>query len=264
MSPTRAAVLTAAAREIGTHESPYGSNRVKYSTWYGLIGPWCDMFLAWIADRTDATAILGRFAYTPAHANWFKAHGQWRSSGPSVGDVAFFDFGLGRISHVGLVEKVLPGGRIQTIEGNTDVSGGRTGGRVMRKTRSTSLVVGYGIPAYATVTTSTATKTWQALLAFAPARRDGQWGPATDQRSQWLATAARLKAGTLSGSATSTIRLIQRVVGTPDDGAWGPASRTAITAWTKRAQRFLGVTADGDWGPATQAAYNKLRATNRI
>ena len=37
-------------------------------------------------------------------------------------------------SHIGLVEKVLKNGRIQTIEGNTDSSGSPTGGQVMRVT----------------------------------------------------------------------------------------------------------------------------------
>jgi hypothetical protein len=272
----RGAVLAAAAAEIGTKERPAGSNRVKYTAWYGLVGPWCDMFQAWVADRTGTTDILGRFAYTPSHAAWFKRRGQWHTSAPRPGDLVFFDFGLGRISHVGLVERVVSSSRIQTIEGNTDVSGGRTGGQVMRKTRRTSLVVGYGRPDYgsASVTAADATasgiqvvdpppdpkvKTWQALLAFAPARRDGIWGPDTEQRSQWMATAARTKSGTLRGSARSTIRLIQRVIGTPDDGEWGPKSRAAMTRWITRAQKFLGVEPDGEWGPLTQAAYERFR-----
>lgn len=273
----RARVLATAAAEIGTKEAPPGSNRVKYTAWYGLVGAWCDMFQAWVADQTGLTDVLGRFAYTPSHATWFRHRGQWHAGGPQVGDLAFFDFGLGRISHVGLVERVLPDGLIHTIEGNTDVAGGRTGGRVMRKSRRTSLVVGYGRPDYAAggdvhvsgiTDTTTATTdpqsnpkiaAWQALLAFAPARRDGVWGADTDQRSQWMATAARTKAGTLSGSATSTVRLVQRVIGTPDDGAWGPASRAAMTRWIRRAQTFLGVEPDGDWGPVTEAAYERLR-----
>jgi hypothetical protein len=100
---------------------------------------------------------------------------------------------------------------------------------------------------------------WQTLLAFAPTRRDGIWGAATEERSQWMVTAARTKTGSLAGSADSTIRTIQRVIGTPDDGAWGNASRAKMTVWIKRAQVLLGVFPDGVWGKATQAAYAKFR-----
>lgn len=34
-------LLHKAQSQIGIKESPAGSNRVKYSRWYGLIGPWC-------------------------------------------------------------------------------------------------------------------------------------------------------------------------------------------------------------------------------
>jgi len=114
----------------------------------------------------------------------------------------------------------------------------------------------------AIVTRKPTVKGWQELLAFAPARRDGVWGPATDQRSTWMVTAARAKGGTLAGSADATIRLIQRIVGAKDDGAWGPASRAAMTAWTKRAQAFLGVRQTGSWDAVTQTAYAKFRTAH--
>lgn len=37
----RKLVLAAAVAEIGTKESPAGSNRVKYTEWYNMVGPWC-------------------------------------------------------------------------------------------------------------------------------------------------------------------------------------------------------------------------------
>jgi hypothetical protein len=103
---------------------------------------------------------------------------------------------------------------------------------------------------------------WQTLLAFAPVRRDGVWGAETDQRSGWVTTAAQAKAGTLAGSADSTIRLIQRVIGTVEDGKWGDQSRFAITAWTRRAQGLLAVTVTGLWDTPTQAAYARFRTAN--
>jgi hypothetical protein len=124
------------------------------------------------------------------------------------------------------------------------------------------------IAALGTAHSTTATKSatpviaWQFLLGFAPARRDGAWGADTDQRSGWMVTAARDQAGTLAGSKDSTIRLIQRVIGTADDGVWGPASRFAISAWIRRAQGLLGVHPNGLWDTPTRAAYNTFRTAN--
>src|SRR5690606_16984634 len=56
--------------------------------------------------------------------------------------------GMGRVSHVGIVEKVHGPRDITAIEGNTDAAGGRTGGKVMRKRRSGSIIDGFGRPAY--------------------------------------------------------------------------------------------------------------------
>lgn len=270
MSTTVDKFLSTAVAQIGTKESPANSNRVKYTAWYGLVGPWCDMFLAWVADQTASTDIVGRFASTRAHADWFQRRGRWGHTA-KPGAIVFYDFGAGHINHVGVVEKVVDGRRIQTIEGNTS-SGAfgsqSNGGMVARRIRSINNVVGYGYPEFTApkkvslikVTGDKAkVQEWQTLLKFAPSRRDGYWGASTDERSQWLATAARSSSGNLSGSKRSTIQLIQRVIGTPDDGSWGPASRTKMAAWTKRAQKFLGVKVDGDWGKSTQAAYDAVR-----
>lgn len=271
--PTVNEFITAAVKEIGTKESPAGSNRVKYSLWYKLIGAWCDMFISWLGYMTGGQSIIGRFASTRSHAAWFQRRGQWGHQA-KPGAIVFYDFGVGHINHVGLVEKVVDGRRIQTIEGNTSsgvIGSQSNGGGVYRRIRSTNSVVGYGYPAYAAPKKATVklaasgskkVQEWQTLLKFAPYRRDGIWGPDTDQRSEWMATAARNVSGTLSGSKKSTIQLIQRIVGTPDDGDWGPKSRAKMRAWVKRAQKFLGVTADGDWGKKTQAAYEKFRKSN--
>jgi len=265
VTATRVAVLSKAASQIGYAENPYGSNRTKFGAWYGLDGnPWCDMFASWVADQARAADIIGRFAYTPSHANWFKARGQWHTSGPRAGDVVFYDFGLGRISHVGFVEKVI-GGYIQTIEGNTDTNGGRTGGQVMRKLRPVNgLIVGYGRPAYATdqqpsplprVYDVAQVKELQRLLEVGA---DGQWGPTTDVWGMRLRTAAYRHTG---GGPAKPFRedLVQKVIDTTVDGVWGPKSQAALGAWVKQAQRVLGVTADGAWGPHTDAAFRALR-----
>ena len=43
--PTAAQVLAIARSQLGTKESPVGSNHTKYGVWYGMDHePWCAMF----------------------------------------------------------------------------------------------------------------------------------------------------------------------------------------------------------------------------
>jgi hypothetical protein len=146
-------MLAEARKTIGLRESPPGSNHNTIVDWYNTHvarignGPWCDMAITyWAAHSGNATAV-GQFAYTPSHVNWFKARGRWHNgiSGIRAGDIVFFDWDGGVVDHVGVVEKVLGDGRIQTIEGNTsDVCA--------RRIRASG-IAGYGRPAYATTTT---------------------------------------------------------------------------------------------------------------
>ncbi|MEV0583867.1 CHAP domain-containing protein [Nonomuraea sp. NPDC050310] len=135
-------------------ELPYreeSGGYTKYGDWYGThvddsysfkTAAWCDMFLAWAADQAGVAEYAGRFAYTPAHANWFRQQGAW-STTPEPGAFVFYNWSgpksVGGISHVGIVEKVA-GTKIHTIEGNAD------GVYLKRKVRDTGTVVGYGLP----------------------------------------------------------------------------------------------------------------------
>jgi len=145
-------VLQRAQSQLGVAERPAGSNHVLYCDWYGVVGPWCAMFVSWCAFQEGlplAASTSKGFAYTPAGASWFQRQGRW-SDEPQPGHVVFYDFpgdDIHRISHVGLVESVEADGTIVAIEGNTDSRGGRTGGQVMRRRRRTG-IVGYGVPAY--------------------------------------------------------------------------------------------------------------------
>ena len=151
--PSVAGVLARARSQLGVSESPSGSNKVLYSDWYGLRGPWCAMFVSWVFFHEGlplpATEPRG-FAYTPSGVAWFKQQGRWHTSRPQPGDLVFFDFpgdNVNRVSHVGIVEQVLADGSIHALEGNTDERGGRTGGKVMRRARRVG-IVGYGRPAW--------------------------------------------------------------------------------------------------------------------
>ncbi|WP_240506401.1 CHAP domain-containing protein [Thermoactinospora rubra] len=135
--------------ELGYAEK--ASGHTKFGEWYGRTvefdsdyskQPWCDMFLSWAAHKLGYEEWIGQFAWTVAHAKWFKKQGAWGNV-PKPGAFVFYDWSgskdLDRIDHVGIVTKV-EGGRIHTIEGNID------GGVAKRKVRDTDKVVGYGYP----------------------------------------------------------------------------------------------------------------------
>ncbi|GAA3470778.1 CHAP domain-containing protein [Nonomuraea roseola] len=123
----------------------------KFGDWYGRTvefdadysgAPWCDMFLSWAAHKLGYEEWVGQFAYTVAHAEWFKKNDAWGHK-PKPGALVFYDWGgsndIDNIDHVGIVTKVV-GDTIFTIEGNID------GGVAKRKERDQSKVAGYGYP----------------------------------------------------------------------------------------------------------------------
>lgn len=132
-------ILRIARGEIGVTESPAGSNRVKYNTWYygrevaGSAYPWCMVFVQWVFDQAGKrlyplTASCGMFVRehrnTPRYVT-----GDW-----APGDIVFFDFeGDGVLDHVGIVES-WNGQTLVTIEGNTSMTSQDNGGAVMRRT----------------------------------------------------------------------------------------------------------------------------------
>lgn len=137
-------LIAEAAKHIGCSESD--NCHCKFNRWYGLgcEQPWCDMFLSYCAAQANVLRAVGKFSYTVSHARWFKDKGRWGKK-PKRGAIVFFDWGgsgsISAIDHVGIVTKVLSGGRIQTIEGNTSNT-------VARRVRGGSEIVGYGYPDY--------------------------------------------------------------------------------------------------------------------
>ena len=159
VGPQQAAVLALAASQIGTVEAADGSN--PYGIYYGWDRvAWCAEFVWWVFNHAGVGNLIPKSAYTPTFFKWFEDHHQ-APDDLQVGDVVFFDWGLGgfvnpgqegRIDHVGIVEAKLPDGRIQTIEGNTTPPSGTgnqgMGGGVWRRARSMACVAGWGRPAY--------------------------------------------------------------------------------------------------------------------
>ncbi|MEW2355833.1 CHAP domain-containing protein [Spirillospora sp. NPDC029432] len=149
-------MLREARKSLGMSGRP---NRITkaYAKKHGnefLKAPWCNMAITYWArksENTDAVLPGGDRAYTVAHAQDFKKADRWykgttaNTNRAKPGWIVFFDWGssnsIGAIDHVGVVEKVLGGGRVQTIEGNT-------GNACKRRVRSSSVIAGFGRPAY--------------------------------------------------------------------------------------------------------------------
>ncbi|MGI5421723.1 CHAP domain-containing protein [Actinomadura luteofluorescens] len=151
MDPIGKKLLDIATKELGYTEK--GDGYTKFGEWYRknidgdhdeyfTTAPWCDMFLAWAADKADVTGQAGQFASTIDHAKWFKKNDAWGHD-PEPGAIVFYDWNgsgdIDQIDHVGIVEKV-DGHTLHTIEGNAD------GYKLMRKTRDMDSVVGFGYP----------------------------------------------------------------------------------------------------------------------
>lgn len=137
----RADVMVNAVHQIGTKEKPAGSNVVKYSTWYGLTGPWCAMFVTWLYVQAGSKSFArgSRWAYVPFLLSSAKS---WKyklqvTHNPLPGDVITFDWGGdGTPDHVGIVRSPKGNGSYVTIEGNTAVGNDSNGGEVMRRERN--------------------------------------------------------------------------------------------------------------------------------
>jgi len=180
-----ARVLHLAAAELGYREQPPGSNRTKYGAWYGADGqPWCAMFVSWVLAQAGIILPIQNargFAFCPYGVNWFKKNGLWHTSNPQPGDVVFFDWypGTARSGawHVGFVESVRADGTLVTIEGNTSVASNDNGGQVMRRSRSRSLVLGFGRPKYNLIATAPPKPSQPQLHSIAISFPDGSQVP---------------------------------------------------------------------------------------
>jgi hypothetical protein len=115
--------------------------------------PWCMAFINWCAEQAakelgvvsplEALSLQG---FVQAHVDYFKPRGKVldKSADARPGDLAVFWYAsLKRYGHVGIVERVEPGVRIFTVEGNTNAAGGREGNAVARKERPTGSNVKY-------------------------------------------------------------------------------------------------------------------------
>src|SRR5256885_114893 len=120
-----ARMVALAQAEVGQAEQPPGSNNSPRIAQYRSatagnpgVGPWCAYFVSWAARQAGAP--LGNqgqgFGSVDQLWSWAQSSGrayQGTQQQPQPGDLIVFH------EHVGMVESVLPDGRIQTIEGNS-------------------------------------------------------------------------------------------------------------------------------------------------
>ena len=133
--------LDIARRELGSTESPAGSNRTKYGKWLGLDGqPWCMSFVQWCFNQAGAP-LPCRTGSCSALLRWYRANQPERVvPDPMPGDIVIYRFG-----HTGIVESA-SGSDVTAIEGNTSPGQGGSqdnGGGVFRRTRKRSLAEAY-------------------------------------------------------------------------------------------------------------------------
>ncbi|MBW3607888.1 MAG: CHAP domain-containing protein [Actinobacteria bacterium] len=122
---TGATIVAAVQGEVGQAEQPPGSNdspriaEYRTATAGSGVGPWCAYFVSWAAKQAGTpVGEQGQgFGSVDALYAWAQRTGRATpaSAGqpPSPGDLIVWD------EHIGIVESVLPDGRIQTIEGNS-------------------------------------------------------------------------------------------------------------------------------------------------
>lgn len=134
---------------VGVKESPPGSNRVLFSEWYGMIGPWCLMFVTYCFVEAGSKAFKRgeRWAYCPYAVNDARAQRYGTTVVPfgqqQSGDVAYFSWKRdGVANHVGIVVSVnRNNGTFICLEGNTSVNSDSDGGEVQVRTRNNNDVL---------------------------------------------------------------------------------------------------------------------------
>ena len=259
-------VLANAARRIG-YRAPSdpqpGSEAGRYwaaksgQAW--LAGPstsiwWCMLFVSMVFDEAGQVDAIGGWTYnTDVCISHARARGLpfVTAAQAHPGDVVIFNWNGGPTDHVGVVERNLGGGWIQTIEGNTSsgAAGSQSAGNGVWRRRRHDSIAAIIRPAWRDGSLAASSSTAPAALSV-----DGWWGQATTRR-------------------------LQQVLGTPVDGvvssqsaAWRSQNPGLTTGWEwtgspvgsqliQALQRKLSVEADGLIWPGTIRALQARMGT---
>jgi hypothetical protein len=151
-----------ALTQLGQTENPADSNRSKFSIWYGVVGPWCAMFVTWVFVQCR----LGRstfkqgstYAWVPGVVGDARAgrNGLMLAHGPADGVLVCYEFsGDSLADHIGMaaeestLQRLVPrellvakqhfgqlaSGDFWSVEGNTGVGNDANGGEVQLRLR---------------------------------------------------------------------------------------------------------------------------------
>lgn len=141
--------LQVARGQLGQAEEPKGSNSGpmvdQYLSAVGLDPgyAWCAAFVFWChGQAANVASITNPVPRTAGVLDLWRRSTANRVKAPRPGDVFVMDYGRGK-GHTGFVERVLDGGVIETIEGNTNDEGSREGYEVARRKRPMTKVLGY-------------------------------------------------------------------------------------------------------------------------
>ena len=165
--------LEAARGQLGTRESPAGSNRTPYGQWYGWNGvPWCMIFVQWCFDRAGKP-LPYRTASCSALLRWYREHQPERVvSDPRAGDIVIYRFG-----HTGIVEQA-EGDAVTAIEGNTspgEAGSQSNGGGVFRRTRTRDVAAAYIRPFDGEEEAMSGKEIYEALNSYLKAQPVPDW-----------------------------------------------------------------------------------------
>ena len=239
-------ILELARKELGTRESPAGSNNVTYNRSYygrpvsGSQYPWCAVFIWWLFQQAGAAELYydgGKTAYVPTLINWAGKKGLLADT-PHPGDLICFDFNANqKADHIGLCES-WDGQYVTTIDGNTGTTNEANGGCVMRRRRHKKYILAVIRPRYEEDDDMMTQNQFNQLM-------DG-----------WMATQGKggVQFPVLSkGAKGQQVKAVQILLNGHGcgcgsaDGSFGPATDKAVRAY----QKASGLTVDGSCGPAT-------------
>lgn len=142
-------VLECAISQIGQGNDKDGSNKYNYWYWgYRAKSAWCAVFITWCFQQVGILNRLDGLANKAGCEPWrrWAAERNLLYKVPKVGSIVLYDWnpktGDGA-DHIGVVESIFDGGII-AIEGNTSDGGSQdNGGKVLRKRRYNSDIMGY-------------------------------------------------------------------------------------------------------------------------
>lgn len=252
-------VLANAARRIGYYapsDPQPGSEAGRYwaaktgQAW--LAGPstsiwWCMLFVSMVFDEAGQVDAIGGFSYnTDVTINHARARGIAFVSAAQAqpGDVVIFNWNGGGTDHVGVVERNLGGGWLQTIEGNTSSgsAGSQSAGNGVWRRRRHDSIAAVIRPAWrggSLAASSSAAHTTTAALSV-----DGWWGSDTTTRAQKVL-------GTTRDGVVSSQDAGRKSILAACTSGWEfvPSGQAQGSQLIVAMQTRMGITADGIAGP---------------